>query len=36
MIKNKILLLLIRKVNNKLKDVRYFSKLDLVKKYNNV
>jgi len=36
MIKNKILLPLIRKVDDKLKDVRYFSKLDLVKRYNNV
>ena len=36
MIKNKIPLLLIGEVINKLKDIRYFNKLDLIWEYNNV
>ena len=36
MIKDKIPLLLIGKVINKLKDTRYFNKLDLIQEYNNV
>ena len=35
-IKNKIPLLLIRKVINKLKDAKYFNKLDLIWGYNNI
>jgi len=36
MIKNKMPLPLIREVINKLKKVKYFNKLDLIWKYNNV
>jgi len=36
MIKDRILLSLIGKVINKLKDTRYFNELDLIWKYNNV
>jgi len=36
MIKNKIPLLLIGKVINKLKDIKYFNKLDLIWGYNIV
>jgi len=36
MIKDKILLLLIREVINKLKEAKYFNKLDLIWGYNNV
>ena len=36
MIKNKILLLLIREVIDKLKKAKYFNKLDLIWGYNNV
>ena len=36
MIKNKMLLSLIGKVINKLKDTKYFNKLDLIWGYNNV
>ena len=36
MIKDKISLLLIRKVINKLKKAKYFNKLDLIWRYNNV
>ena len=36
MIKDKILLLLIREVINKLKKAKYFNKLDLIWGYNNV
>ena len=36
MIKDKILLLLIGEVLNKLKDTRYFNKLNLTWEYNNV
>jgi len=36
MIKNKILLFLIREVIDKLKEVKYFNKLDLIWGYNNV
>lgn len=36
MIKNKIPLLLIGKVINKLKETQYFNKLDLIWKYNNI
>ena len=36
MIKDKILLLLIGEVINKLKDTRYFNKLNLTWEYNNV
>ena len=36
MIKNKIPLLLIREVINKLKDTKYFNKLDFIWEYNNV
>jgi len=36
MIKNKMLLPLIREVIDKLKDAKYFNKLDLIWKYNNV
>ena len=35
-IKNKILLLLIREMIDKLKDTEYFNKLDLIWGYNNV
>ena len=37
-IRDKTLLLLIREVINKLKylDIRYFSKLDLIQRYNNI
>ena len=35
-IKDKILLLLIGEVIDKIKDVRYFNKLDLIWNYNNV
>ena len=35
-IKDKILLLLIGEVIDKLKDVRYFNKLDLIWNYNNI
>jgi len=36
MIKDKMLLLLIGKVINKLKEIKYFNKLDLIWNYNNV
>ena len=36
MIKNKMSLSLIREVINKLKEVKYFNKLDLIWSYNNV
>ena len=36
MIKDKTLLPLIREVINKLKEVKYFNKLDLIQKYNNI
>ena len=36
MIKDKISLLLIREVINKLKKAKYFNKLDLIWRYNNV
>jgi len=36
MIKNKMPLLLIGKVINKLKDAKYFNNLDLIWRYNNV
>ena len=36
MIKNKTPLLLIREVIDKLKETRYFNKLDLIWRYNNV
>jgi len=36
MIKNKILLLLIREMIDKLKDTEYFNKQDLIWGYNNV
>ena len=36
MIKDKISLLLIREVINKLKEAKYFNKLDLIWRYNNV
>ena len=36
MIKDKILLLLIEEVINKLKEAQYFNKLDLIWGYNNV
>ena len=36
MIKDKIPLLLIGKVINKLKDIKYFNKLDLIWGYNSV
>ena len=36
MIKDKILLLPIGEVINKLKDTRYSNKLDLIQEYNNV
>ena len=36
MIKNKILLLLIGEVIDKLKDAKYFNKLDLICRYKNV
>ena len=36
MIKNKMPLLLIGEVIDKLKDAKYFNKLDLIWKYNNV
>ena len=36
MIKDKIPLLLIGEVINKLKNVKYFNKLDLIWAYNNV
>jgi len=36
MIKDKILLPLIKEVINKLKDIKYFNKLDLIWEYNNV
>ena len=36
MIKNKALLLLIGEVINKLKEAKYFNKLDLIWGYNNV
>ena len=35
-IKNKMPLPLIRKVINKLKEAKYFNKLDLIWEYNNV
>ena len=35
-IKNKIPLLLIREVIDKLKEAKYFNKLDLIWKYNNI
>ena len=35
-IKDKILLLLIKEVINKLKETKYFNKLDLIWEYNNV
>jgi len=35
-IKNKTPLPLIGEVNNKLKEVRYFNKLDLIWEYNNI
>ncbi len=35
-IKDKILLLLIRKVIGKLKEAKYFNKLDLIWEYNNI
>jgi len=36
MIKNKMPLLLIRKIIDKLKDAKYFNKLDLIWEYNNI
>ena len=36
MIKNKMLLLLIRKVINKLKEAKYFNKLNIIWDYNNI
>ena len=36
MIKNKTLLLLIGEVVDKLKEAKYFNKLDLIWEYNNV
>ena len=36
MIKNKIPLILIGKVIDKLKDAKYFNKLDLIWSYNNI
>jgi len=36
MIKDKTLLSLIREVINKLKEARYFNKLDLIWGYNNI
>ena len=36
MIKDKILQFLIRKVIDKLKETKYFNKLDLIQSYNNV
>ena len=36
MIKNKMLLSLIRKVIDKLKETKYFNKLDFIQSYNNV
>jgi len=36
MIKNKMPLLLIGKLINKLKDAKYFNNLDLIWRYNNV
>ncbi len=36
MIKNKTLLLLIGEVIDKLKEAKYFNKLDLIWEYNNV
>jgi len=36
MIKDKMLLLLIGEVINKLKEAKYFNKLDLIWRYNNV
>ena len=36
MIKNKILLPLIGEVIDKLKDAKYFNKLDLIWGYNNI
>ena len=35
-IKNKMLLSLIRKAINKLKDIKYFNKLDFIWRYNNI
>ena len=35
-IKDKILLLLIGEVINKLKEAKYFNKLDLIWRYNNI
>jgi len=36
MIKDKILLLLIREIIDKLKKAKYFNKLDLIWRYNNI
>jgi len=36
MIKDKILLLLIGEVIDKLKEAKYFNKLDLIWRYNNI
>ena len=36
MIKDKTLLPLIGEVMDKLKDTKYFNKLDLIQRYNNV
>ena len=36
MIKNKTLLLLIGEVIDKLKEAKYFNKLDLIRRYNNI
>ena len=36
MIKDKMLLPLIREMIDKLKEVKYFNKLDLIWRYNNV
>ena len=36
MIKNKTLLLLIGEVIDKLKEAKYFNKLDLIWRYNNI
>ena len=36
MIKDEILLLLIGKVIDKLKNIKYFNKLDLIQKYSNI
>ena len=36
MIKNKTPLFLIGEVINKLKETKYFNKLDLIQRYNNV